>query len=420
MAGRVTSCLLALAVCTSAWTAAVDCAPCAGTKVVMELPPTAAHPRNSEGSFVRLKDGTLLFAWSRYYEAGVGENAGWDNGGADIACRRSADEGLTWAETDEILVRNDAMNVMSPSFLRLQDGRIALFYIRKLNPREDEVRMRTSADEAKTWSESVNVTAPLGKGWFVTNNDRVVQLKSGRLVVPVAWHETLEEGGIRGEATDVCLLSDDGGTTWRAGAKNVVWGEDGRRVSMQEPGVIELKDGRVMMWARTHHGGQYAGHSSDGGETWGPFALSDLVGPVTPASIRRLRDGALVAVWSDWRQHPEWKVPGRRAPLSLAVSRDEGRTWSASVSIEPDMNGHYCYTAVYERPDGLLLAYCCKQDKNLDRTRMTFVPKSLYVGLTDEQTVLDLASLKGGAAAMPGIPCITPRAKSCNTVKKGE
>lgn len=353
--------------------------PVNGARKVLELRPRPGNPRNSEGDFVRLKDGTLLFAWSRYYEAGALENSSWDNGGADIVLRRSADNGETWSAADEMLVGNDAMNVMSVSFLRLGDGRIALFYIRKLNAHESEILMRTSADEAKTWSGAVRVTGNLPKGYYVLNNARVVQLKTGRILVPLARHPQKEGGGLMREATLLCACSDDAGATWRAGAGVEVRAADGRRVDTQEPGVIELKDGRVMMWARTSFGSQYAGVSSDGGETWGAFGPTGLVGPRSPATIRRLGSGALVAIWNDHRLHPELVPRGRRAPLSVALSHDEGKTWAPSVTVEANLEDFLCYTALYERKDGILLAYCTKEARNLDSIRLSFVPFRTFV-----------------------------------------
>ncbi len=100
----------------------------AGTTVVLELPAGPGNPRNSEGSFVALKDGRILFAYSRYRGA-----MDWaDHATADIAARTSADGGRTWSQDDRIIVPNEGrLNVMSASLLRLADGRVALFYLRK-------------------------------------------------------------------------------------------------------------------------------------------------------------------------------------------------------------------------------------------------------------------------------------------------
>ena len=348
--------------------------PSNGARKVLELAPRPGNPRNSEGDFVKLADGTLLFAWSCFYEAGAIENGSWDNGGANIVFRRSKDNGETWSGEDEMLVRNDAMNVMSVSFLRLADGRIALFYGRKLSAVESESLMRTSSDEAKTWSGAVKVSECLPKGYYVQNNARAVQLATGRILLPLARHPEKPDGGLMAEASLVCVFSDDAGATWRAGAVVDVYGADGTRVVTQEPGVVELLDGRVMMWARTNRGSQYAGFSSDGGVSWSAFNPTDLAGPLSPATIRRLKSGSLVAVWNDHRLNPELVPRGRRAPLSVAVSHDDGRTWQKSVAIEENLADFLCYTAMYERKDGILLAYCRKETRNLDCIRMTFVP----------------------------------------------
>ena len=40
---------------------------------VLQLPPNPGNPRNSEGGFVTLRDGRILFVYTRYY----GES--WDD-----------------------------------------------------------------------------------------------------------------------------------------------------------------------------------------------------------------------------------------------------------------------------------------------------------------------------------------------------
>lgn len=385
----------------------VKTTPSLGAEIALELTPTPENPRNSEGDFVWLKDGTLLFAWSRFYQAGKHENGSWDNGGADIACRRSPDGGRTWSGKDEILVRNTAMNLMSVSFLRLADGRIALFYIEKESAAVYKAMMRTSADEAKSWSEVVEVTGVVPRGQYCLNNARVIQLKTGRILVPLAYHPPKPEGGNQSAAKLFCVRSDDGGRTWTAGEMSEVFNAAGERVVSQEPGVIELKDGRVMMWTRTDGGAQYAGYSSDGGVTWSAFKPTDLKGPLSPATIKRLKTGELIAVWNDHRGHPE---RGRiRAPLSIALSRDEGKTWSASVTLEENLTDFLCYTALVETGDDLLLAYCTKRERNLDTLRLTRLPRcqirtdiEVDYGDKDEAVLFAVRELKRILRGVPG------------------
>ena len=58
-----TNLLLALSV--AVLTASAD--PAQGLKVALELKPGPDNPRNSEGAFMTLKDGRIMFAYSRYY-----------------------------------------------------------------------------------------------------------------------------------------------------------------------------------------------------------------------------------------------------------------------------------------------------------------------------------------------------------------
>jgi sialidase-1 len=76
------------------------------------LPPGPGNPRNSEGDFLQLRDGRLLFAYSRF----SGGSA--DDAAAEIAGRYSSDGGASWTDRDVVLVgREGSLNVMSVSLL---------------------------------------------------------------------------------------------------------------------------------------------------------------------------------------------------------------------------------------------------------------------------------------------------------------
>ena len=338
-------------------------------KVCLELPPGPGNPRNSEGDFIELKDGRILFAYTRF-----NGSHGDDHGSAEIAVRESSDGGRTWSPKDAVLVRNEGgQNVMSVSFLRLRDGRIALFYLVKNSARDCRPVLRVSSDEAKTWSAPVKCVADADVGYYVLNNARAIQLKSGRLVLPLARHGwNAQANGGKGSwenAADLMTaLSDDGGRTWRLGKGRLAPKDPyGKRVVTQEPGAVELKDGRVRMWARTDRGIQWAAVSEDGGETFGPAKPWKFYSPLAPATVERLKDGRLVAVWNDHEGHPELRERGPkwgggvRAPLVLAFSSDDGESWTGRHVVEGDLDGWQCYIACREIGGNLLLGYCLKQ-----------------------------------------------------------
>ena len=339
-----------------------------GVRKEVLLPPGPENPRNSEGDFIELRDGRVLFVYTHF----TGGSS--DHASAFLASRVSNDGGQTWSKEDQVVLSNEGgFNIMSVSLLRLNNGDIALFYIRKNSHRDCRPLMRVSNDEAQTWGEAVEVITDQ-IGYYVLNNDRVVQLENGRLICPVALHHLPEYEKPDWQGLLMCYLSDDLGKSWKRG-KSVLKGTrpDGSRVTLQEPGVIELQDGRLMMFARTDDGSQYLGWSPDLGETWSQPIASSIRSPQSPATIERIPGGSdLLMVWNDHAGIPE-SLKTRRTPFSVALSHDDGKTWTKSVSLEDDPNGWYCYTALDFLGDRVLLGHCAGDRRNggLNSTQIT-------------------------------------------------
>lgn len=339
-----------------------------GPEVTLDLNPGPGNPRNSEGAFLRLNDGRILYAYTHF--TGSEE----DEGTAHIAGRFSSDNGRTWTTEDTLILPNEGQqNTMSVSLLRLASGKIAFFYLRKNSDYDCRAYLRTSTDEAKTWSEPILCTTPMG--YFVVNNDRVIQLASGRLVIPAARHSLPgEKFSPRSEA--LCYLSDDEGATWRQSETVLDAGKECRS-GLQEPGVVELKDGRILMLLRTDQGVQLRSLSSDGGNTWSPVERTTLASPVSPASIKRLPgSGDLLVVWNNIANVPANRK-GKRTPLTITLYNEIGDTWQHAKDLETDSDGWYCYTAIEFTPDNaVLLAYCAGDKKigGLNRARILRIP----------------------------------------------
>ncbi|MGD7704682.1 sialidase family protein [Microlunatus sp. Y2014] len=347
---------------------------------VLDLAPGNGFARHSEGAFATLSDGTVLFIWSRF-DAGSFH----DDAGADLVAIRSADDGLTWSEPEVVLDRrdDDAINVMSVSLLRLHDGRLALFHLRRKGFHDMRLIMRTSSDEGASWSDGRCCIPALG--YHVTNNDRVIQLSSGRLVVPAAFHRARDTGSgpeFDSWATTYFGWSDDLGETWHESRPSVLpYGSS--RSGMQEPGVVELADGTLWGWARTDQGAQWEMYSRDGGETWSQPQPSAFSSPRSPLSVKRLASGRLAAVWNPLGAGPgQYRPPSGwndgRTPLVMATGDGQATEWSDQVVLEDDPDSGYCYTAIHEVPGALLLAYCAGsavQDGNcLTRLRIRRLP----------------------------------------------
>jgi sialidase-1 len=329
------------------------------------------NPRNSEGAFLTLRDGRIMFAYTAYYSDG----RGGDDDPANIVAVFSDDDGRTWGKERIVVVNEGKWNVMSVSLLRLQNGRIAIFYLCKNSSFDCRPWVRFSDDEGETWSEPVATMHRLG--YFVLNNDRAVQLKSGRIILPLSHHYNVvmadnpEKVSIEGRGLFCVVMSDDNGATWQEGSER--WQLPSGPGYLQEPGVVELADGRVWCFMRTNIGRQWQSFSSDQGETWSVPKPSRFQSPRAPMSVKRNpHTGALLAIWDDaalatkmwgekkklregWLKDASWG----RTPLVMAESRDEGRRWTRSRVIEDDPDHGFCYIAIHFTDEALLLGYCC-------------------------------------------------------------
>lgn len=335
-----------------------------GVRKIGLLPPGPGNPRNSEGAFLTLADGRVLFIYTHF------TGGGGDNAAAHLAARYSSDGGKTWTPQDEPVLSNEGkLNVMSVSLLRLSKDTIGLFYLQKDALDDCRLYLRRSVDEGKSWS-AATLCIP-DAGYFVVNNDRVIQLKSGRLVAPASRRNS--PGSAKPyPGVAVCYLSDDLGKTWRRSKSELEPPADSK-TGLQEPGVVELKDGRVLMLSRTDQGCQYRSYSKDGGETWTAAEPSDIKSPISPASFKRIpKTGDLLMVWNDHSQiDPALK--GKRTPLTVAVSTDDGQTWTHRKTVDDDPDGWYCYTAIEFVGDRVLLGHCAGNSKvgRLNRTQIT-------------------------------------------------
>jgi sialidase-1 len=344
--------------------------------VVLDIDPSPENQRNSEGAFVTLADGRILFCYTQFY-GGTG-----DHHPARIVGIESSDRGRTWSPPRVVIDNEGEANVMSVSLLRLASGKLAMFYLRKNSWLDCRPWMRTSADEGRTWSDPVLMVA--APGYFVLNNDRVIQLTSGRIVAPVGFHRARQTDPSSSRSFDsraiaLWYLSDDDGLTWREA--DSWWGMPVvSRSGLQEPGVVELADRTLLGWARTDRGSQYGFASRDAGATWSAPTATSMESPLSPASLKRVPGSAeLLAIYNDHSGRFPFP-PGKRSPLVAAISRDGGRTWPLRTRLEEDPDGWYCYTAIHFDGDAVLLGYCAGDSKvgRLNRLRIRRIEMAAF------------------------------------------
>lgn len=366
--------------------------------------PEKENPRNSEGAFLTRKDGSILFAYSKFKGKG---HADWAP--SDICAVVSEDGGRTFGE-ERIVVscqEEDAVNVMSASLLRMDNGDIGLFYLVRRTHTLLQMFLLRSGDEGETWGEKVLCTPR--EGFFVVNNDRVRRLSNGRILIPAACHRTgrdwnkeweeaaeSKKGGpgnvffdSRSEA--VFFYSDDDGRTWKEAPGKCVMPHMAYCASgLQEPGVLEINPGILWGFARTDLGRQYEMYSPDSGETWTMAQPSRFTAPNSPLSMKRdEKTNDIYAVWNpvpdyNGREKDKDIFIGGRTPYVIAVSHDNGRTFTEPAAFEAEEDRGYCYCAMHFTEDALLLGYNAggvEDGSCLTRTRIRRIPRKELAAL---------------------------------------
>ncbi len=147
------------------------------------------------------------------------------------------------------------------------------------------------------------------------------------------------------------LVSKDRGETWS-------WRSVASfpKSNWVEPMIVELKDGRLWLLARTQ---TYVMQrfSSDGGQTWTEPAWPTFKHPRARFFIRRLASGRILLI-----KHGRAidKIPGEspgyggknRSHLTAWLSEDEGKTWRGGLML--DERATISYPDGFQAPDGMI------------------------------------------------------------------
>ena len=322
--------------------------------------------------------GTVL-AWCEARQKG----GDWDQ--TDILLRRSTDSGKLWSEPKRIAdvpgpktknpfslhvkgVNPADVTYNNPVLIADRDGTVhmlfCLEYMRGFYQR--------STDDGVTWSAPVEITSAFEEfraayDWkvFATGPDHGIQLRTGRLLVPV-WLSTGTGGNAHRPSVTATIYSDNQGKTWHASDIAVPCTDEW--INPNETVAVELTDGRVMLNVRnestTHR--RLVTVSSDGATKWTtPKFDHALLEPICMASLIRFDATRILFANPDNLSRADGKEkPGGnrdRKNLSIKLSNDEGQTWAVNKVIEPGL-GMYSDLAVAK--DGTILLFYGRGDKN--------------------------------------------------------
>jgi sialidase-1 len=281
-----------------------------------------------------------------------------DDGDIDLVLRRSADGGRTFQDLQVVHEEggDEAITIGNPCpVVDRSTGRVWLPSCRN----NDGVFVTFSDDDGLTWAPRREITSSVkrpGWGWYATGPGVGIQLQrgphAGRMIIPCDHRERIDGGEAKHSHV---FYSDDNGQTWRLGGTVAP--------HTDECQVAELGDGRIQInmrnyWAR--EGGQpekgqkrAVAISHDGGATWQDLRFdATLIEPLCQASLL-----ALPAAEGDRGTRLLFSNPASRTSrdhLTVRLSLDEGRTWSAARVLHEGPAAYSCLTLLADGSLGCL------------------------------------------------------------------
>lgn len=362
--------------------------PDGGSEALMPTPTVQCHAAN----LAFLPEGDLACVWFGGTQEGV----------SDISIYLSQLPAGADRWLDPVQLSFDSeRSEQNPILFTAPDGAVWLLYTAQIAGNQDtsEVRRRVSRDGGATWGEP---TALLGDdapvGVFVRQSP--VVLESGRILLPVFNCRNVPgEKWVGNDDTASVWYSDDGGDTWT----EVAVPASGGCVHMN---IVPRTDGALWACFRSRWADHvYESLSTDGGMTWEPCRPLDLPNNNSSIQARAFGDGR-VAMVMNWASKEDatsrrvslydeidddglaadegprlaepaldedgpsafWGAP--RAPMTLALSTDDARSWPIAYDIEngdgyclsnnsrESLNRELSYPSVLPDPDGgLHIAY---------------------------------------------------------------
>lgn len=294
------------------------------------FPPQTDRPSCHASTIAELANGDLLCAWY----------AGQREGAPDVAilaARLPAGSGQ-WTQR-RVIVDTPGQPEGNPVLFQAPNAPLWLFYVtiegRSWN--DCPIKVRSSEDAGHTWGPERILRRQ--HGWMTRN--KPLLLDNGDLVLPL-YDERIW--------ASLFGISRDSGESWQFSRRLVT------APGNIQPSLVQLADGSLLALMRTGaQGGRlWQSCSLDRGRTWEQPAQTGLPNPNSAADMVRLPSGNLVLAFNN--------TAVGRTPLSVALSRDEGRTWPTVRDLEAGP-GEYSYPAIIVASDGLIhLTYTYRRE----------------------------------------------------------
>ena len=289
-------------------------------------------------TLVESGDGALLCAWF----GGEKEKAN------DVAIWLARFKNGMWSMPVKVAKVNDTAHWNPVLFRDPKKGTYLFFKVGREIPLWETNWIQTK-DDGHTWSEPAELVAhdQGGRG--------PVRCK------PIILHDGTWLAGSSTEYKGWKAFADrsqDAGRTWVRSDdwqidKSVIAGD-----GVIQPTLWESSPGHVHAFVRTTAGFIGRVDSADGGRTWSPVQKTDLPNNNSGIDVLQLADNRLVMIYN-----PVGKNWGGRSPLNLAISSDNGKTWTDFAALENEPEMEFSYPAIVATKGGIAVSYTWKRQR---------------------------------------------------------
>ena len=283
---------------------------------------------------VELPDGELFVAWSR--------TTPW--GSRRILCSSRLPVGTRrWTKPSIIqdAFKGDHKN---PVLYLGQDNKLRLLWTVQQNPskwnHQDIIKVRVSDDFGHTWEDGHDIGTPAG----YLSRAHPIRLHNGWLALPIYMDQS---------ASSAISISKDAGTTWEKPKwilpflgiePTIIQGSDLNLFALMRSGMWPRRSWQVI--------------SKDLGRSWKNHRISDINNPGSALEMLKLRNGHVVLVFNNSKKN--------RYNLSIALSYDDGKTWTHIKTIENQAGHVYAYPSVIQDRYGLIhVVYAYDNHQNI-------------------------------------------------------
>lgn len=254
-----------------------------------------------------------------------------------------------WRKTIEVAkINNDAH--WNPVLFKAPDGKIYLYFkVGKTIP-DWQTYVKVSEDEGETWSDAEEmIKGDIGGRGPV--RCKPIVLSNGTWLAGAS-----NEQGLWNTFFD---RSEDNGETWEATSYVELDRDEITGKGIIQPTIWESTPGEVHALLRSTSGSICRTDSKDYGKTWSKVYKIDLPNPNSGIDVTKLSDGTLLLIYNPTDQN--W---GSRGKLSLALSFDNGNTWTKKLEVEnSEEKAEFSYPAIINHDGKIALTYTWNRKK---------------------------------------------------------